>query len=481
MLTEENKPLYKINHLLSADRLNAYIRIELLDKSSKVSPQEILEYLKDQKITYGINENEITKFCENEEYSKELLASSGVRPIDGKDAVLIYDFDTKEEKKFLESEDGTIDFRNLNNVINVKKDTVLCHIIPPLKGEDGIDVFGNQIPYKEGRNCTFNNGKNTYISKEGLKLLASMDGCVEYKNGKVYVESVYKVNHVDNSTGNINFIGNVIVNGDVKEGFSIIAKGDIKIRGMVEGAYIESGGDVTITRGMNGMSKGSIYAKGNITGKYIENAAIISEKNIYSEALINSEVTAGESVIIKGSNATIIGGTTKAKHFIYAKTIGSKTNPETNLIIDLNDYYEEQKLIIINKRKNQNLEKQLSIKNKELRELNKKTELVMNSNLNNENKNAIQRQMMLKKINLNREIKNLKNKFLQVKQIRDITEHKIVCKGIMYSNTRITIGHMKYRVREDISFSKVYNDEKNIVITPLNRADISIGGSYGAE
>ncbi len=39
---------------------------------------------------------------------------------------------------------------------------------------------------------------------------------------------------------------------------------------MVEGAYLEAGGEVIISKGVNGMGKGTIHAKGNITSKYIE-------------------------------------------------------------------------------------------------------------------------------------------------------------------------------------------------------------------
>jgi uncharacterized protein (DUF342 family) len=241
---------------------------------------------------------------------------------------------------------------------------------------------------------------------------------------------------------------------------------------MVEGAYIKSDGDVVISKGMNGMSKGSIYAKGNITSKYIENATIVSEKNIYAEALINSDVKAGDSIIIKGLISSIIGGTTAAKNKIYAKTIGNKTNPETNIIIDLTDYIEEQKEIEKKIRMNRRLKEELSEKNNKLREIDEKYELIINSYLDAENKNSVQKQLMLMKIKINNEISEIKKQLQEEIPSDNITEHRIICKGIIYSNTRITIGWLKYRVRQDISYSKIYNDGNEIVILPLNPSDI---------
>lgn len=474
LIPQEEQPKYLINHLVSANKLKIYIRIELLDKQSEVDCKDIFDYLDEQNIVYGIRKEEIESYCQDKEYSRELIAAQGKSPINGIDAQLAYDFDISVEKKFIESDDGTIDFRNLNNVINVTKDTVLCHIVPAQEGKDGIDVYGNAINYKKGKNVSFNYGSNTYISNDGLQLLASTDGCVEFRNEKVIVESVYKVNNVDNTTGNIEFIGNVIINGDVKAGFSVTAKGDIKIRGMVEGAFIKSDGEVVISKGMNGMGKGTICAKGNITSKYIENATICTEKTVYAEALINSEVEAGESIILRGSTATIIGGTIKAENIIYAKTIGSKTNPETNIIINLRKYQEEQKTIDLKKKLNRQLEKDLIEKKRELKEVDDKINLISNSLMENESKNTVQKQLLFMKIRINNELNEIKRKLTEIIPTDNIEDHKIICKGTMYSNTRISIGWMKYRVRQDINFSKVYNDGNDISIVPLNPGDLDL-------
>ncbi|MEL7649252.1 MAG: FapA family protein [Sedimentibacter sp.] len=469
---DEQPPKYNINHLVSANKLKVYIRVELLDKEASIGSDEIFDYLDEQGIVYGIRKDDISKYCENREYTKELAAACGKEPINGTDAVLVYDFETSKELKFTEKEDGSIDFRNLNNVVNVKKGDVLCHIIPAQKGVDGIDVYGQEIAYRKGKEVSFSHGNNTCVSDDGLSVLATADGSAEITNGKVYVESVYKVENVDNETGNIDFIGNVVINGDVKAGFSVISKGDIKIRGMVEGAHIRAGGDVVIGKGMNGMGRGTIYARGNITSKYIENAAIESEKCIYAEALINSDVKAGESIMLRGSNAAIIGGTSQAENMIYAKTIGSKTNAETNLVINLDRYMEEQKSYTSKKKLNDHLEKELDAKNKELKDIDERTELINSSFMDDNSKNNVKKQLIFMKIKINNEIQDLKRQLTDMAPTDNIANHKIVCKGVMYANTRISIGWMKHRVRQDISYSKIYNDGNDIAVIPLNPSDI---------
>ncbi len=471
---QEELPKYKISHLVSANKLKVYIRIEMLDKQAEVSCEDIFAYLSEQNIVYGIMKDEIISYCSRKEYSKELIAAIGTAPVDGKDAQLVYDFDISGENRFDEDADGTINFRNLNNVKNVTKNEVLCRIIPPEDGKDGIDVYGETVNYRRGSNVSFNYGSNTYISEDGFKLLAATDGCVEFKNSKVFVESVYKVNNVDNSTGNIDFIGSVVINGDVKEGFSVKAKGDIKIKGMVEGAYIESGGEVVISKGMNGMGKGKICAKGNITSKYIENSFIETGGSVFAEALINSDVKAGDSIILKGATAAIIGGISRADNLIYAKTIGGKTNPETNIVLNLDKYQDEQRLLDAKRKMNARFEKDLAAKTSEMKELDDKMDLITNSFLDEENKSSVKRQIMLMKIKVGNEISDIKQQMTDVVATDNIADHKIICKGVMYPNTRLTIGWMKYRIREDLSFTKIYNDGNDITFVPLNPADIDI-------
>lgn len=461
---------YEISHLVSANRNKVYLRIKLFDEEANISCEEIKEYLNKQGIVFGIDELEIKNYCIRKDFFKEVIVATGIESIEGRDAELIYNFDISKENKLIEESDGTIDFRNLNNIIMVKKDDLLCSIIPEKEGKTGMDVYGNVVNYKLLKKVRFNNGKNTYITEEGLELRASTNGCIKIIGKKVIVEDVLRVNNVDNETGNIDFIGNVIVNGDVKAGFSVKAKGDIKISGLVEGAYIEADGNIIIHKGMNGMGKGTMFAKGNITSKYIENAAVTSEKNIYSEALINSNVTANESVILKGQNAAILGGITKAGEMIYAKSVGSKINSETNLIMDLTKFLKNQSAYTDYNKNKIELKKQLNIISEELKQTEEKIILVANSNFNN--KNTVQKSLVLIRLKLNNEISEIK-KCLEEKVEKDnIQYYKIICKGTMYVNTRITIGWVKYRVKQDINYSKIYSDGDDINIVTLVPSDI---------
>ena len=69
--------------------------------------------------------------------------------------------------------------------------------------------------------------------------------------------------------GNINFTGSVVIHGDVLEGYSVKAKGDITVMGIVEGARLSAGGDILLHKGMRGMRTGVLEAEGDITAKFL--------------------------------------------------------------------------------------------------------------------------------------------------------------------------------------------------------------------
>ena len=81
-------------------------------------------------------------------------------------------------------------------------------------------------------------------------------------NGTIIeVVNTYVVNgDVDYSTGNIQFNGNVVINGTVPDGFEVKAEGDIVVMKIAESARLEAGRDIIIKGGVQGKGKGLVSA-----------------------------------------------------------------------------------------------------------------------------------------------------------------------------------------------------------------------------
>ena len=107
-------------------------------------------------------------------------------------------------------------------------------------GEKGFNVLGEEIRPRPGRDVRLPVGANTEIVAN--KLVSTSKGHISYANHKVNIFQTYEVNgDVDFNTGNINFPGNVIIKGNVKNGFTVRAGGDVDISGNLAGTVIIGG------------------------------------------------------------------------------------------------------------------------------------------------------------------------------------------------------------------------------------------------
>ncbi len=77
---------------------------------------------------------------------------------------------------------------------------------------------------------------------------------MKISNNKFWVEDELKIDgDVNYSTGNINYISNVVISGNVLSGFNVKSSKNITIKGFVEdGAIITAEGDIEIHNGIIG-------------------------------------------------------------------------------------------------------------------------------------------------------------------------------------------------------------------------------------
>ena len=156
-----------------------------------------------------------------------------------------------------------------------------------------------------------------------------VDGHAELVDDKVFVSDVLEVENVDTSTGNIDFEGSVQINGNVCTNFEVKTKGDIIVKGVVEGAHLEAGGNIIIVRGVNGMGKGVLKAGGNVISKFLENVTVHAAGYVSSESILHCHVMAGTEITVSGRRGFITGGKVSAAGLIDVKTLGSAMGADT--------------------------------------------------------------------------------------------------------------------------------------------------------
>ncbi len=315
-------------------------------KGKRLDRDEIESELKKKGIKFGIVWDVIDEFLEKPQYCTDYEVAQGKRPIEGKDAEIVYNFQTDLSAKPALKEDGTVDFFNLNTVCHCKAGDLLAELHPAVNGRNGMSIKGVITKAKPVKHLSLKPGKNIQITEDGSKMLSEVSGHVMLSQDKVIVSNVFEVDDVDTATGNIDYDGSVVVKGAVRSGFSLKAKGNIEVRGIVEGAYIEAGGNVTIHRGINVMMKGRIFAGGNIIIKYIENATVSSGGYIQTEAILYSQVNAKGDIEVDGKKGFINGGSVHSGTQILAKVIGSSMGSETSLEVGVDPVLKEKSVEI---------------------------------------------------------------------------------------------------------------------------------------
>ena len=252
-------------------------------------------------ISFGVKEDVLAQIVLNQSREREWLVAEGQEPVHGIHARIEYVEQIKKSPRtFAFLPDGRVDFRELDNIINVEPGEVLARRIPPTPGKPGYNVLGEEIAPKPGRELNWPLGKGVEVVDDHI--VASIAGQVVLKHNKVHVLPVYDVaGDVDYSVGNIRFLGNVFIRGSVRPGFTVEADGDINILGWVDSANIACSGDLTVSGGIQGQGRGQVSVEGDIYTKFIENCTVTAKGNVVvGEDIMHSRVLAGGSIQVGG-------------------------------------------------------------------------------------------------------------------------------------------------------------------------------------
>jgi len=442
--------------------MKAYITISPPGKGgTDLSADNIQDFLKNNGVEYGVKEELVEQLEDNPEYNEPILIAEGKQPENGKDAKIIYNFETDTSKVRLKEKDGKVDFKELNIVQNVVEGQILAKKIPYEKGTPGKTVTGKMLPAKNGHDIEIGIGKNVKLTEDGIKAVATINGQVTLANNKINVEPVYVVDgNVDLHTGNILFLGTVMVKGSVDDGFSVKAAGNIEIMGNVGKSNLDAEGDIVVHQGVLGKTAGTVKCGRSLWAKFIENAQInATDFVIVSDGIINSEVDANKKIICQGKRATIVGGHLRASEEINAKTLGSVAGAETLLEVGYDPTSKERYSEL--EQKKEEIEKDLDEINLNIKTLDnqkkreKKLPKEKQKNYKQLQKRKYEQQGELKKVD--EEMEEIQNYLASLK-----TNGKISASGTVYPGVRITIKEAVLDVRNEQK-NVTYINEGNIV------------------
>jgi len=458
--------MQKMEIKVSPDKLGAYLILHL-DEGEKLTEKAIYDALKEAGITYGVKEEVVSTVVNTGINDESYLVAEGVAPTPPVDGKVVYKFkiqrDVKDILKKIGEEDK-IDFRSLSPLVTCKKGDVLAELIPPKEGRSGMDVYGSEIPPKKGKIPTVHLGRNVQMSENELKVISTANGIPRFLDGeKIAVEELFLIKgNVDYSTGNVDFDGDVHITGDVKPEFLVKASGNILIDGIIDGATVISGGDITVM-GIKGRDKGIVKSKGSIRAHYIESALIEADKDvIVNGSIINSSVKCKSSFQAIGRMGDIKGGVIEAGDEVIATRIGSEIGVKTEIMVGVHPELKEQ-LTVVNAQLQLDMEnlQKIAMILKELTRIKK----AHNGKLPEDKEQMLQRTIKTAK-ELRGKVAQLKNKKTGLLKIFESVgkNARVIAKDMLYRGVEITIKNLKYYASKNIKKVEIRIEKGSIVL-----------------
>jgi uncharacterized protein (DUF342 family) len=334
---------------VSKDKLKAYFAIYPTKFGKVPSYADIEEELHQNKIVARLEQSKVEEQLRNIDPGApkftRILIAQGREPVEGHEEYYLPLINLKKKAGEIKS-DGSIDFKEIGSIIEVKQGQDILRRVPKMKPSDGYNVFGDKAVaevksisdgYYKGANIEQGKGdENIFVS--------SISGCIDVDGKKISVIPVAFIQgDVNYDTGNIDFDGSVHIIGSVLPGFSVKAKGDIIIEKNADDAHVEAGGDITVKMGVVGKENVKLIAGGKVMAKYLLNAKVEAAGDIVvDDSIINCDVFSNSRISVVAKQGKIIGGKSTALYEIIVNVSGSPNETETQLNVGRNLFIEKE-------------------------------------------------------------------------------------------------------------------------------------------
>jgi len=298
----------------SFDRLKATLLIyPPIPEGESVRAETLPQLLEEAGLIYGVDESAVKQAQEliAKEASEiiELPIAYGKTPVLGTDAQLLFEIETGPIAGCL-LEDGSIDYRERRVMIGVEQGQLIARKIPAVPGTAGMNVFGEVIEPKKGKDIKVRTIGAVSFSADSLEVTASKGGVLSVVNDttlKVLTRHTVE-GDVDFKTGNLDSKGCLKIRGSVQPGFKVSSTGDLKIDGTVMSAVISSEANIVINGGITGKNC-DISASGDADIKFIEQGRfkaggkiVIRTQSYFSNVTSGSDIRCHHSSIVMGGD-----------------------------------------------------------------------------------------------------------------------------------------------------------------------------------
>jgi len=440
---------------ISEDLMSAWLTLSPAQGGNPVGVQ-VHDALRDKGIIFGIAHAELNAALARG-WCDHALVAQGEPPVSGAAGrfEVLFGLDDKATQTI--NENAKVRFSDLSHLLLVHANDPLMRIYPPVQGKAGKDIKGQIVPAQMLPDLKFGvdlQGSTQDRSDPNLLVALHAGQPVQVKDG-VIVNPVISVQHVDLSTGKIQFEGTVHVEGDVKAGMSVNVSGDVIVNGMVESAEIIAGGNVAVKGGVIGRAEkkagtqqladtaAKIKCAGSVQALFMENVHVEAGNSIeleqnarQCELIARNEINVGKSGAKGGQ---IIGGHAQAAMMIQADVIGTNVATKTTIQVGVDPYLEEQ------------ISKKQNIINRKIADLDQVLKLIVYFERNpQKNIDGVANKVEEKRVQQLLEIDLLTQEMTDLAAQLELIEKACVKVGkIIHDGVEIQIGKQVWQVREE--------------------------------
>ena len=384
---------------ISEDEMKAHFSLTPNFGGCAMTFADVEKALENKGITFGIAPIKEIQEVLAQGICTDFLIAEGLEPVAGVDAKFLSLIPSSPARQPLINAEGSVDYRELGDILIVHKGDVLMQRIPPIEGEAGRNILGETVPPDGGLDIPFSDDKRgIYVNPEdNNQLLSAITGQpIVIPNG-IVVSPVLTLKNVDLSTGHIRFDGSVVVQGNVEAGMKIYALEDVTVDGDITNAQIECNGSLVIDGSVIGNSElvgwESVAVKGGVKGykDKVEGGVYTGEEKrqrvvsvapkterrvryptriasrgsvcvnfaehftieagidiVINQYSMNNNLMAANKIVVgskgkgAGKKSSIAGGITWAMMYIKAITIGSKSGIKTSVQAGSNPYIQRR-------------------------------------------------------------------------------------------------------------------------------------------
>lgn len=427
-----------------------------------ITPELVFRELAAKGIKSGIDEMDIKDMVAGKVYELPICIARAQLPKKGRDGSVKYRYEKERLPRPKYDENGDVDFRELNIIIPISKGDFIADIVPPTAGVPGVNIFGKEIPSESGRSAPITLGKNTKITSDGKNIVAISDGHIVYGMGCFNVENTVTIKtDLDLSVGNIDFHGDVVVRGNVLEGFSIKSGGNIRVDGTVFGSHLYAAGNVTIH---GGAINAEIECDHEVKVGFCEYTSIKAKGRIESAQFAFCNLFCYGEIVARGMDGVIAGGTVTCMKNITAGIIGSEKYTSTEITIGDDTVTCERK---------REAEKELAEINEKLAQVTKNANfLKQRKSIQGGQLTDIQSKQLKtetqNKLFLSVKAKELEQLIAQLTlDLRNRDELCAVARGTIYPGSHFCINYFTLDVTEIVNNAKVCIVDDVIQVVPL--------------